>query len=557
MLKYFTHAVESISVKQFLLALLCINFAQAFCTPISADEAYYALYAQKLAWGYFDHPPLIAIYVWLGQKLCSIFNASYSTIALRFSAVISFYIALNILWKCIDDDSQKVKFILASLSFLLLQAFGFISTPDSPLLLATSIFLLVYKKFIHTQSTENTIFLGCTMALMMYAKYHSGLFFLLIIAGNLSVLRSAKAWLAVLISVLLFVPHLWWQFQNNFPSFQYHLADRAADFKWTSVPEYALNILLCYHLIFLPSSLKILTTKHIGYRNSLKHAIIGFPVFFAVMLTRGHVQPQWLLLIVPTYLVFICNKESNINLKHLSIIALINIVAITLVRIILLLPQGIKGSGFENKKEIYQQIKEKAKGKTVAPCDGYQMAAYYTFYTNDTNVTCPYSFYGRASQHQIHSTDENLEGKDVYALFNDPRLNADTFVQQHINGQTKIYGLNLPYVAFTSLRAVNVMLQTTALSFDITNPYKHTMHLGDKTAVQIMASVKDVHNTTIAEIQLPVQNTNIAAKATAAVKITLPDEITKNKVAATLILYVKVHGVIDGQALCKSISLIH
>ena len=27
------------------------------------NEAYYALWAQNLAWGYFDHPPMVAVWI--------------------------------------------------------------------------------------------------------------------------------------------------------------------------------------------------------------------------------------------------------------------------------------------------------------------------------------------------------------------------------------------------------------------------------------------------------------------------------------------------------------
>ena len=39
-----------------------IHLALGFTTELSVDEAHYALYADRLAWSYFDHPPLVGGY---------------------------------------------------------------------------------------------------------------------------------------------------------------------------------------------------------------------------------------------------------------------------------------------------------------------------------------------------------------------------------------------------------------------------------------------------------------------------------------------------------------
>ena len=45
------------------------NVAQAGLAQLANDEAYYHLFAERLAWGYFDHPPVTALLVWLGERL--------------------------------------------------------------------------------------------------------------------------------------------------------------------------------------------------------------------------------------------------------------------------------------------------------------------------------------------------------------------------------------------------------------------------------------------------------------------------------------------------------
>ena len=45
------------------------NLFTAGCSELANDEAYYHIFAQNLAWGYYDHPPMTALLVWLGESL--------------------------------------------------------------------------------------------------------------------------------------------------------------------------------------------------------------------------------------------------------------------------------------------------------------------------------------------------------------------------------------------------------------------------------------------------------------------------------------------------------
>lgn len=45
------------------------NLLQAGFSELANDEAYYHMFAENLAWGYFDHPPMTALLVWLGEHL--------------------------------------------------------------------------------------------------------------------------------------------------------------------------------------------------------------------------------------------------------------------------------------------------------------------------------------------------------------------------------------------------------------------------------------------------------------------------------------------------------
>ena len=52
-----------------LLALTVMRLVVAASAPLSADEAYYWVWSRALAPGYLDHPPMVALWIWLGTLM--------------------------------------------------------------------------------------------------------------------------------------------------------------------------------------------------------------------------------------------------------------------------------------------------------------------------------------------------------------------------------------------------------------------------------------------------------------------------------------------------------
>ena len=83
-----------------LAVLTAVRLLVAACTPLSPDEAYYWVWSQVLQPGYLDHPPMVALWIWLGtsaasaptlkskmsQRCCS--ATSWRTLRSRHSAVL-------------------------------------------------------------------------------------------------------------------------------------------------------------------------------------------------------------------------------------------------------------------------------------------------------------------------------------------------------------------------------------------------------------------------------------------------------------------------------------
>ena len=70
-----------------------INLLQGIFTEIQEDEAYYALYGEHLAWGYFDHPPMVGLMTFLSSIFFS------GTLGVRFFTIIASCLSLWVMWK--------------------------------------------------------------------------------------------------------------------------------------------------------------------------------------------------------------------------------------------------------------------------------------------------------------------------------------------------------------------------------------------------------------------------------------------------------------------------
>ena len=53
----------------FYATWIILGLIQSGLTELQDDEAYYWVYSKYLAWGYFDHPPMIAVLVKMGYAI--------------------------------------------------------------------------------------------------------------------------------------------------------------------------------------------------------------------------------------------------------------------------------------------------------------------------------------------------------------------------------------------------------------------------------------------------------------------------------------------------------
>ena len=276
----------------YLFLFFVINVLQSASTRLLEDEAYYWVWSENLALGYFDHPPMIAFFIAFGGLLFD------SELGVRIMSTLSFSLMVYLMWKTIDlkgkEEHVKLFFVLI-ISLALIQVYGFVSTPDTPLVLFTALFFFAYKNFLEKDNLKAVLLLGFSMAALLYSKYHGVLLIGFTVLSNMKLLLRSRFWAAGFFGILLFLPHLIWQYQNGFPSFVYHLTERSKPYELKLTLNHLQNIIVVVGITFPVIYYAFWKKKAENtLERSYKFTVFGFVLFFLITSFRSTSQAQWL-----------------------------------------------------------------------------------------------------------------------------------------------------------------------------------------------------------------------------------------------------------------------
>ncbi len=442
-----------------------INLLQGIFTEIQEDEAYYALYGEHLAWGYYDHPPMVGLMTFLSSLLFS------GTLGVRFFTIIASCLSLWVMWKVtqvpepvegpskkeeivdqVRNDAKKKKpvlFFVLAFSIIMFNIYGFVTTPDASLILFSALFLLVYQRYLENKSWKNALLMGLFMALMVYSKYHAFLLLGLIVLSNLKLLKDGKFWVACLLALALLTPHILWQVNNDFPSFRYHLAGRNEAFRWSYFFEYLPNQLLIFNPFTFGAVVYVLIKSKktslppidsfqrtnlprndmygkLVFERGLRFILIGFFFFFWLMAFRGHVEPHWTIVCVIPAVVLVYRKaliDEKLR-KYTKFFILPSLLLVLAFRILLLTPLADR-FGYHGKEPYYKAIEQVAGDRPVVFRGSFQEPALYHYFTGKESSTLQ-SYYDRMTQYDLWQFDKAWIGKPV-------------FVCGHVNERSETY----------------------------------------------------------------------------------------------------------------------
>lgn len=395
-----------------VLDLLCALFCE-----IHADEAYYRLYGQFLDWGYFDHPPVVGLMTAISGAMVPETSLMLKNLSVRLVTVLIHMATVYVVWKTIEEKvrnslSSLFCFLLVAASIPMFCAYGFMTTPDAPLLFFAAVFYYAYRKFTTDRQWSTAILLGLSIAGMLYSKYIAVLVIAFALLGNLRLLRDAKAWAAVGIAIVLMLPHLWWQYANHFPSFTYHLVSRATSYQVLYSLEYLPNQWAVFNPLVWALMLWIGARQIChsdAFKRSLGMTIWGFQVFFLIMTCRGHVEPHWTVVTaIPA--IILLTEETEIWKQGIKIALACCVGLVLVARVVLMLNVLPARTGLANKQPFYEQLHAEAQGHPVVFDGSFQAPSLYRFYYNDEAVLVR-NLYDRYTQFDLWHLERELLGK--------------------------------------------------------------------------------------------------------------------------------------------------
>ena len=405
--------------KWFLILWFIINIIQALFTNLHYDEAYYWLYSQKLSWGYFDHPPMVALLAKIGDTI------HHSTLGVRVFPIFMGVCVLLGIFHLIDDNINKKEVILFTITFPLItsHAAGFLILPDAPLIFFFVLYLFTYKRYLKDDNFKNIFIFSLIISAMIYSKYHAGLIIIFTILSNTQLLNKKSFWLAGTLSAFFLLPHFIWQYNNNFPSLLYHLSDRARGFELLNFGHHIYSQILLAGpfsgIIIIWLAFKFRPKSQ--FDKTLKYIVFGFYFFFLLYCFKGKVEAHWtsvstIALIIITY------KELQFHLKIKKILPYLLFPTLFLLLIARIVLAGynlekviVFKSDFINMDTWAEELDSISEGNPILFTNKYHNLSTYSFSKDKWTPGSPH-YNSRFSQIDLNKIDSIYNGKKVFAL---------------------------------------------------------------------------------------------------------------------------------------------
>ncbi len=400
-------------------AWFVINLLQAVFTGLHSDESYYWMYSQNLDWGYFDHPPMAAFFIHLGHLIFP------GELGVRIFIVLLSTATLALILNELNEQKDLLFLVVFVLSFPLIHTHiaGFLAIPDIPLLFFTLLFLVFYQKFLQKPGFGISVLLAIVIAAMIYSKYHAFLVVGFTVLSNLKLLRNKYFWITVALSVVLLLPHAWWQIENEFPTLKYHLVERSKPFRLKYVFPNLLNQLvmagpLTGILIFW--KLAKFKIKN-DFDRALLFNILGFYITFFLLSFKNRIEAHWAAAIIPMLMLATFPLIKNDpGIKRWFMRLAVPVIGLLLLFRLYLALDVVPNVGstkitFYNREAHANEIKEMARGKKVGFFNNYAAISNYIFYTGDSAVHLSTPSY-RFCQYDLWDEEKFAEGDTLFAI---------------------------------------------------------------------------------------------------------------------------------------------
>lgn len=215
-----------------LLLISVITIIRLFIAGIidlGTDESYYWLYSQDLKWNYFDHPPMVAIWIRLFTANLSLPQSEFF---LRLGSIAGAALSTWFMYKTVSVlHSQRAGWFAAifyNASFYAGITTGLFIMPDSPQMVFWTLSLwMLARIYVDEMKWMNWITFGIVSGLCIMSKVHGAFIWTGLILFCLIYKRrwflNPRFYISALLCVLISSPILIWNIQNHFVAYHFHI----------------------------------------------------------------------------------------------------------------------------------------------------------------------------------------------------------------------------------------------------------------------------------------------------------------------------------------------
>ena len=233
-------------------ALIALRIFFISNTLLIDDEAYYAMYARHLSWGYIDHGPVIAYLV----RLFTILGENSFTV--RLGALTLLFMLTVFLYRFGKTYFNEATGIIMSLGIsanMLFHTNAVVITPDVPLAFFTIMAIIYYYKayFIDAKYLYAAgILLGLAVLSKVSALFPAVgiILFPFVIKDKRHFLSDIRFYGSLAAALLVFIPFIIWNLQNDLAFVRYQGSHVTSSGSWSDFRGLWLSLLVTIGPVF-------------------------------------------------------------------------------------------------------------------------------------------------------------------------------------------------------------------------------------------------------------------------------------------------------------------
>jgi 4-amino-4-deoxy-L-arabinose transferase-like glycosyltransferase len=308
-----------------IAVLTAVRLVAALHVGLLRDEPYYWLWSQHLAAGYYDHPPMVALWIRAGTTLFGDTVLGLRSMFVLNTVLIT--IAAYALGRVLFDRRIAEHGALWTNLVPLLGIAGVIATPDGPSVLFWTLTVLALALVMKTGRGVWWLAVGLMAGLGAVSKYTNlflgpGIILALLIDPRLRRwLISPWTWAGGIVAVLVFLPVIQWNAAHDWASFRFQFGRTA---ETTFHPVDFLTLIVTQPLIFNPLAFVFLgvagriwlrrtASPHAREIGLLLATSLPAAAFILFQATHGNVLQHWLAPIFPALTVAAVAAASRIS----------------------------------------------------------------------------------------------------------------------------------------------------------------------------------------------------------------------------------------------------